>query len=170
MNPWELFPLIAGYECVNGQLRLYVDSPRPELSFTRCRGTRTPLFRLYSGADAEEIMRWLAHNRVWQCLRIPPPHSRERGIRAVLLASDWHCGEASALFRLARTRHIRDEAHREQLQREVRFLIESVLEHPVREGELEELHLIEDLVHVAPTDVELATITEIVEMFFGVRG
>lgn len=72
MNIWDIFPLIVGYERVGDQVRLYVDGPTPEPSFTRQRGVRTPLFHLYAGRDAEAVLAWLDRNRVWQCLRVPP--------------------------------------------------------------------------------------------------
>src|SRR4051812_42143270 len=124
MNLWAMFPLICGYERVaRDQVRLYVEGPKPVPNFTRRQGVRTPLFHLYAGRDAEAVCAWLAKNRVWQCLRVPPPYTPEQGIRAVLLASNWHGGFGSAMLYLARTRMIADDAHRERLQFEVRLLI-----------------------------------------------
>ncbi len=162
----SLFPLISGYEDVGGGLRLYVEGPTPTPSLTRSRGVRTPLFHLFTGADAEEITAWLARNRAWQCLRVPPAYRRERGVRAVLVASEWHCGEASALFAFSRDRVIADDAHRLRLQREVRVLIASVIENPVKDGELQDLQLVEDVVNVAPLGVEVASTAEVVTAFF----
>lgn len=170
MNLWDIFPLIVGYERVGDQVRLYVDGPTPEPSFTRRRGVRTPLFRLYSGQDAQDILAWLGQYRAWQVLRVPPPFSSEQGVRAVLLASNWHGGFGSAMFRLARTRMIADDAHRERLQFDVRLLIEMVLENPVRDGEFEELQTLEDAINTAPLGVELATTAEVVDGFFGSAG
>lgn len=170
MNLWDTFPLIAGYEQVGEQLRLYVDGPTPQPSFTRKRGVRTPLFHIYSGRDAEEVMQWLDRNRAWQVLRVPPPFTPERGVRAVLFAFDWHCGEGSALALLARTRMIVSDDHRRQLQREVSLLIGSVLENPVRDGEFGELQDLEDAINTAPLRVELATTAEVVDGFFGSAG
>ena len=170
MNWWSVFPLVCGYECVGDQVRLYVDGPTPTPSFTRQQGVRTSLFRLYSGHDAESILKWLAQNRVWQVLRVPPPFTPERGVRAVLAASEWYCGDGSALSRFARSRMIDSEDHRERLRREVSLLIGSVLENPVREGELQELQGIEDVINAAPTGVELASTAEVVNAYFGSAG
>jgi hypothetical protein len=170
MNLWDTFPLIAGYEQVGEQLRLYVDGPTPPPSFTRKRGVRTPLFHLYSGRDAEEVMQWLDRNRAWQVMRVPPPYTSELGLRAVLLASEWHGGGGSAMLALARTRAIADDAHRERLRHEVRLLVESVLENPVRDGEFAELQTLEDAINAAPLGVELATLGKVVDEFFGTAG
>jgi hypothetical protein len=170
MNWWSVFPFVCGYECVGDQVRLYVDGPTPTPSFSRQQGVRSPLFRLYSGQDAESILTWLAQNRVWQVLRVPPPFGSERGVRAILAASDWNCGEGSALSRFACSRMIDSEAHRERLRREVNLLIGSVLENPVRIGELQELQAIEDVVNAAPTGVELASTAELVNAYFGSAG
>jgi hypothetical protein len=48
MNLWELFPSICGYERIGDQVRLYVDGPKPQPNFTRRRGVRTAVFRLYA--------------------------------------------------------------------------------------------------------------------------
>lgn len=170
MDMWKVFPLIVGYEVVGNEVRLYVDGPTPQPSFTRQRGKRTPLFHLYAGRDAEAVLAWLDRNRAWQVMRVPPPFTRELGVRAVLLASDWHGGFGSSLLALARTRMIADDAHRERLQREVRLLIEMVLENPVRDGEFAELQTLEDALNVAPLGVELATTAEVVDGFFGTAG
>jgi hypothetical protein len=170
MNWWSIFPFVCGYECVGDQVRLYVDGPTPTPSFDRRQGVRSPLFRLYSGQDAESILAWLAQNRAWQVLRVPPPLTPERGVRAVLAASEWHCGEGSALALLARTRMIVSDDHRQRLQREVSLLIGSVLENPVRDGEFPELQGIEDVVNAAPIGVELANTDEVVNTFFGSAG
>ena len=167
MDLWRMFPLVTGYELVDGRLRLYVDGPNPSPSFNRDRGVRTALFHLYDRADAEAVMAWLAKNRAWQCLRVPPAFDRERAARAVLLAGDWHGGTASAMYLLSNTRIIRDEVHRERLLREVRATIQSVLENPVGGDEFGDLQLLEDVIHVAPPGVELATSGELVDAFFG---
>lgn len=170
MNLWDTFATICGYEVVGGQLRLYLDSPTPTRSYTRERGVRSPLFRLYAGADAQAVVAWLDANKAWQCMRVAPPLTAERAVRAVLLADNWHGGEGSGLLRLARTRVVADDAHREQLRREVRLLIGMVLENPVRGGELQELHLVEDVVNTAPLGVELCGTAEVVDAFFGAAG
>ena len=167
MDWWRIFPLINGYERVEGQVRLYVEGPTPTPNFDRQRGVRTPLFRLYDGSDAESIMTWLSENRVWQVLRIPQPLTPQTGVRAVLVASEWHCGEGSALFTFARDRVIADNAHRLRLQREVRLLIATVIENPVKDGELQDLQTVEDVVNVAPLGVEVATTADVVEAHFG---
>ncbi|MBY0456620.1 MAG: hypothetical protein K2V38_04730, partial [Gemmataceae bacterium] len=154
MNLWEIFPSICGYERIGDQVRLYVDGPTPQHSFTRRRGVRTALFRLYAGRDAQDILAWLDRNRAWQVMRVSPPYSPELGIRAVLLATDWRGG--SAILGLARTRKIADDAHRERLRHEVRLLIEMVLENPVRDGEFGDLQDLEDAISAAPLGVELA--------------
>lgn len=167
MNWANVFLQICGYEQIGDQVRLYVESAYPQPSFNRQRGMRSPLFHLYDGRDAEAILAWLAHNRAWQCLRVPPEYCPEWGARAILLASDWHSGEASGLFRLASTRVIHDDAHRHQLQREVRLLIAMVLENPVRDGEFADLSFLEDVVNAAPAGNELATPAQVVDAFFG---
>jgi hypothetical protein len=170
MNWWSVFPFVCGYECVGDQVRLYVDGPTPTPSFDRRQGVRTSLFRLYSGQDAESILMWLAQNRAWQVLRVPPPFTSEPGVRAILAASEWHGGEGSALALLARTRMIVSDDHRHRLQREVSLLIGSVLENPVRDGEFQELQGIEDVINAAPTGVELASTSEVMNAYFGSAG
>ena len=144
-----------------------LDGPTPTASFDRQRGIRTQLFRLYGGGDAESIMAWLSANKAWQCLRVPPPLDKERCVRAVLVASEWHCGEGSALFKFARDRVIADDADRLRLQREVRLLIQCVIENPVKDGELQDLQAVEDVVNVAPLGVEVASTAEVVNAYFG---
>jgi hypothetical protein len=170
MNWWSVFPFVSGYEEIGEQIRLYLDWPTPTVNFHRQRGERTLLFRLYSGGDAKSILAWLSHNKAWQVLRVPPPLTPERSVRAVLAASDWHGGELSALFGFARTRKIADDIHRERLQNEVRLLIGMVIENPVCDGELQELQIIEDVINVAPVGVELATSAQVVDAFFGSAG
>lgn len=170
MDLWKVFPLVAGYERIGDEVRLYVEGPTPQPSFTRQRGKRTPLFHLYSGDDAVEVMAWLDRNRAWQVMRVTPPYTPTLGVRAVLLASNWHGGGGSALLALARTRRIADDAHRERLRQEVRLLIEMTLENPVRDGEFTELQTLEDGINAAPLGVELATAAEVVDGFFGSAG
>jgi hypothetical protein len=170
MNLWDIFPSICGFERVGDQVRLYVDGPTPTPSFTRRRGVRTPLFHLYAGRDAEEIVEWLDRNRAWQVMRVPPPYTPELGVRAVLLAANWLGGSGSAMFGLARARLIADDAHRERLRQEVRLLVEMVIENAVRDGEFEELQTLEDAINAAPLGVELATAAEVVDGFFSTAG
>jgi hypothetical protein len=167
MDWWRVFPFVSGYERVGDQVRLYVVGPTPTASFDRQVGVRTPLFRLYSGRDAESILAWLSANKAWQVLRIPQPLTPQTGVRAVLVASDWHGGEGTALFAFSRDRVISADAHRHRLQREVRVLVASVIENPVRDGELQDLQTLEDVVNVAPLGVEVATTAEVVDAYFG---
>lgn len=95
-----------------------------------------------------------------------PEYRPQWGARAILLASDWNSGEALGLFRFAGTRVIHDDAHRQQLQREVRLLIAMALENPVRDGEFEELQFLEDVIDSAPAGTELATPAQVVDTFF----
>lgn len=167
MNWANVFGCACGYERVGEQVRVYVESAEPKPTFNLLRGRRAELFHLYAGPDAEAILAWLARNRAWQSLRVAPEYRPEWGARAILLATDWHSGEASGLFRFAGTRVIHDDAHRQQLQREVRLLLAMVLENPVRDGEFEDLQFLEDVIDAAPVGSELATPTQVVDTFFG---
>ncbi len=167
MNWANVFLCACGYERIGDQVRVYVERADPQPNFHRQRGERSSLFHLYAGQEAEAILVWLARNRAWQCLRVPPEYRPEWGARAVLLASDWHSGEVSGLFQFAGTRAIHDDAHRHQLQREVRLLIAMVLENPVRRGEFEDLQFLEDVIDSAPAGNELATPAQVVDAFFG---
>ena len=100
------------------------------------------------------------------CLRVPV-YTREKGVRAVLVADRWRGGDGSALSDLGRDRTIRDENHRRRLQQEVELLIGMVLENPVKAGELGELHVVQDVINVGPVGVALATAGEVIEAFFG---
>lgn len=166
----NVFPYICGYERLGDQIRLYVEGTTPQPNFGLSRGRRSSLFHLYGGADVESLLSWLARNRAWQALRVPPEYRTEWGVRAVLLASDWNSGEASGLFLFARTRAVNDDHHRERLQREVRWLISMVLENPVRDGEFSDLQFLEDVINAAPAGVELATPAQVVDGFFGSAG
>lgn len=167
MNFWAIFPTICGYERVGpDRLRLYVEGPTPESRLDRPRGVRTSLFRLYAGGDAEAVLSWLDRNKAWQILRVPPPFTAQMGVRAVLVASEWHCGEASALFELASTRIVSDHDHRERIRQEVHWLIESAIENPVHD-EFERFRFLEDVINVAPEGTELCSPCEIVAAFFG---
>lgn len=157
----------CGYEEAEGKVRVYVEGPVPTPSFSRRRGVRSPLFHLFAGEEAEALKAWLSRHRAWQAIRVPLAYSRERGVRALLVAANWHGGERSALFSLARTRQIRDHAHRERLLTEVWCIIDAVIENPERDGELDELQLLEDVLHTAPAGVELATTAEFVDAHFG---
>ncbi len=155
-----LFVCVSGYERVGGEYRLYVDGPVPRPQLHRRVGERTPLFHLFAGADAERVEAWLARNRAWMCLRVPT-YTRQKGVRAVLTASRWRGGDGSALADLGRDHVIRDEGHCERLHHEVELLVGLVLENPVRDGELEELHDLQDVVNAGPLGVELATAAEV---------
>lgn len=167
MNWANVLACSCGYEQIGEQVRVYVESAEPQPSFNRQRGARSALFHLYAGRDAEDLCAWLARNRAWQSLRVAPEYRPEWGERAILLASDWNSGEASALFRFAGTRAIHDVNHRRQLQREVRWLISAVLENPVRDGEFEDLLFLEDVINSAPVGAELTTPAQVVDAFFG---
>lgn len=162
-----LFVYVAGYEKVaDDQYRLYVTGPNPEPQLHRRVGERTHLFRIFAGEDATRIEAWLSHNRASMCLRVPA-YDREKGVRAVLAAGRWRGGDGSAISDFGRDRMIRDEEHRERLRREVELLVGMVLENPVRDGELEELHELQDTIHVGPVGVELATTAAVVATLFG---
>ena len=167
MNLDILFVYVAGYERVgDDQYRLYVTGPIPKPQLHRRVGERTQLFHLFAGEDATRIEAWLARNRAWTCLRIPT-YTREKGVRAVLAADRWRGGDGSAIADFGRDRMIRDEEHRERLRREVELLVGMVLENPVRNGELADLHDIQGVVNAGPVGVELATTAEIVAAYFG---
>ena len=156
-----LFLYVAGYEKVaDDQYRLYVTGPVPKPQLHRRVGERMPLFHLFAGPDAERIEAWLARNRAWQCLRIPT-YDRKKGVRAVLTADRWRVGDGSAISDLGRDRLIRDEDQRKRLRNEVELLVGMVLGNPVRPGELEELHELQDVVNAAPLDTELCPAVEV---------
>ena len=155
-----LFIFVAGYEQVaDGQYRLYVTGPVPKPQLQRRVGERTPLFHVFVGEDAGRVEAWLARNRAWMCLRVPT-YDREKGLRAVLTAGRWRGGDGSALCDLARDRLIRDDGHRERLRREAELLVGLVLGNPLKEGELEELHELQDVANAGPVGVELCTPAE----------
>lgn len=170
MNWANVFLCACGYERIGDQVRVYVERADPQPNFHRQRGARSALFHLYAGQEAEAILVWLARNRAWQSLRVAPEYRPQWGAWAVLLASDWHSGEVSGLFRFAGTRTIHDDGHRHQLQREVRLLLAMVLENPVREGEFEDLQFLEDVINSAPAGNELATPAQVVDAHFGSAG
>jgi len=156
-----LFLYVAGYEkLTDDQYRLYVTGPVPKPQLHRRVGERMPLFHLFAGPDAERIEAWLARNRAWQCLRIPT-YDRKKGVRAVLTADRWRVGDGSAISDLGRDRLIRDEDQRKRLRNEVELLVGMVLGNPVRPGELEELHELQDVVNAAPLDTELCPAVEV---------
>lgn len=162
-----LFMYASGYEQVaDDQYRVYVDGPVPTPQLNRRVGQRTLLFHVFAGEDAGRVEAWLARHRACMCLRVPI-FTREKGITAVLAADRWRGGDGSALSEFARDRTIRDEAHRRRLRGEVEMLVNMVLENPVREGELAELHDIQDVVNAGPVGVELATAGEVIGAYFG---
>src|SRR4051794_18917703 len=69
MQVEELLLLCCGFEDDGGNFKFYLDSLTPQPSFSREQGVRTPLFRLFSGEDAEAIRKWLACRRAWDVLR-----------------------------------------------------------------------------------------------------
>ncbi len=157
-----LFVFVAGYEkTADDQYRLYVTGPVPRPQLNRRVGERTPLFHLFAGSDAGRVEAWLARNRAWQCVRVPT-YTRDKGVRAVMTASRWRGGDGSATSDLASDRLIRDDGHRERLRREVELLVGMVLGNPVRKGELEELHELQDIVNAAPLATELCSVAEVV--------
>ena len=161
-----LFVYVAGYEKVaDDQYRLYVTGPVPKPQLHRRVGERTQLFHLFAGEDATRVEAWLARNRAWMCLRVPT-YTREKGVRAVLAADRWRGGDGSALSDFARDRTIRDRDHQTRLACEVEWMVNMVLENPVRAGELAELHDIQDVVNAGPVGVELATTAEVVAAYF----
>ena len=163
MRVEELLLLCCGIEDDGQCVKLYLDSPQPELSVSREQGIRTQLFHLFSGDDAETIRNYLATRRAWDVLRVAPEYSKERGIAALRIASQWHSGQWSPLYSFASTRRIHGEKHREQLRHEVNVLIGSVLENPVHPHEYADLSLLRDVIATAPLDTELATAREVCE-------
>lgn len=161
MRPDLLLFTACGFEDDGEHVRVYVDCPRPAVSFTRDRGVRTPLFHLLAGEEADAFRRWLSQNRAWECLRVPPAYTRDRGVRAIRIAFDWHSGGGSPLYQFASTRSIRDEAHRERAYRDVGHCITSVIENPVSENEYADLRLLAEVILTAPAGVELATAAEV---------
>ena len=156
-----LFLFVAGYEKVaDDGYRLYVTGPIPKPQLSRRVGERTPLFHLFAGEDARRVESWLARNRAWMCLRVPT-YDRAKGVRAVLTAGRWRGGDGSAISDFARNRLIRDDEHRGRLRREVELLVGMVLGNPVKKGELEELHELQDVANAAPAGVELRTPAEV---------
>jgi hypothetical protein len=161
MQVEQLLLLCCGFEDDGRDVRLYLDSPDPQPSFTRESGVRTPLFHLFVGEDAEAIRRYLVAHRAWEVLRVPQAYSRERGTAAVRIAWRWHAGEGCPVHEFASARTVHGERHRERLWRRVNALIASVLENPVGPGEFEELALLREVVLTAPSDTELATPQEV---------
>ncbi|MBX9579364.1 MAG: hypothetical protein K2X87_03570 [Gemmataceae bacterium] len=156
MLPDLLFPYLLGYEDDGESIRMYVDGPAPEVSFTRDRGARTALFYWITGADAEAVRRWLAGHRAWQVLRVPPPYTPDRGGRAVRVAAAWAGGDDCPLRRFAASRRVADEDDRERAYREVGRLLQDVIENPVRAGEYQDLRLLAEVLLTAPAGAELA--------------
>lgn len=156
MLPELWFPYLLGFEDVGGSIRFYVDGPTPEPSFVRDRGRRTPLFHWITGAEAEAVRRWLAGNRAWEVLRVPPPYTPERGVRAVRVAAAWAGGGRCPLRRFAAARRVEDEAHREAAYREVGRHLQDVIENPVREGEYGDLRLLAEVLLTATAGAALA--------------
>ena len=155
-----LFLFVAGYERVgDGHYRLYVTGPIPKPQLSRRVGERTPLFHVFAGPDAGRVESWLRRNRAWMCLRVPT-YDREKGVQAVLTAGRWRGGDGSALSDLARDRLIRDDGHRERLRTEAELLVGMVLGNPVKKGELEELHELQDAINAGPVGVGLCTLAE----------
>ena len=152
----------VGFEDDGGHVRFFLDSPRPEVSLTRGRGVRTPLFRLFAGDDAHKFREYIARHRCWEVMRVPPEYTPERGAAAVRIAARWHAGRSSPLHLFAAARRVRDEEHRGQLRRAVGYLIASVLENPVHDREYADLTLLRQVIDTAPAGVELCAAREAV--------
>jgi hypothetical protein len=155
MRPDLLLLTACGIEDDGESVRVYVDGPTPEPSYTRDRGIRSDLFHLFSGEDAATIRGWLRQNRAWDCLRVPSGYTRDRGVRAIQVAFEWHSGGGSPLYQFASTRRVHDDAHRERAYREVGFCIRSVIENPVGGHEYADLRLLAEVILTAPLGVEL---------------
>ena len=149
----------VGFEDDGEHVRFFLDSPTPEVSLTRERGVRTPLFRLYAGDDAREFREYIARHRCWEVMRVPT-YDREKGVQAVRTAGRWRGGDGSAISDFGRDRVVRDDGHRERLHREVELLVGMVLGNPVKKGELEELHELQDAINAGPVGVGLCTLAE----------
>mgnify|MGYP000857568993 FL=1 len=155
MNIDLLLTTCCGFEDDGEHVRFFLDSPTPEVSFTRERGVRTDLFHLFGGDEAQAIREYLARHKCWGVLRVPPPYTPERGDAAVRVAVRWHSGRFSPLYLFAADRRVRDEEHRDQLRRAVGFLIASVLENPVRESDYTDLDLLRQVIETAPVATDL---------------
>jgi len=161
MDVDRLFLIACGYEDNGQEIRLFLEGPNPQPSFSRPRGVRTNLFYFFVGDEADAIRAWLSTRKAWQVLRVPPPYSKERGIAALRIARSWSSGPASPLFRLASARRIDSEEHRDRLRVELNALIGDVIENPVQPHEFPDLQLVEDVVNTAPLHIELATPGEV---------
>ncbi len=163
MRVENLLLTCCGFDEEGGNFKFYVEGPRPVPSVSRRRGVRTPLFHLFTGEDARAIRGYLATHRAWDVLRIPPPYTHERGVRAIRISFDWHSGPKSPLYSFASARGIYGEGHRDQLRREVNALIGDVLENPNAgsPSEYGDLILVREVVATAPVNVELATSGEV---------
>lgn len=160
MNIDVLLMTCCGFEDDGEFIRFYLDSPTPDVSFTRDRGARTDLFHLFGGDDARTIREYLARHKCWGVLRVPPPYTPERGDAAVRVAGRWHSGRHSPLYLFAADRRVRDEEHRGQLRRAVGFLIASVLENSVRESDYTDLDLLRQVIETAPVATDIGTTTD----------
>jgi hypothetical protein len=155
-----LLTTCCGFEDDGEHVRFFLDSPTPDVSFTRDRGVRTDLFHLFGGDDARTIREYLARHKCWDVLRVPPPYTPERGDAAVRVAGRWHSGRYSPLFLFAADRCIRDEEHRGQLRRAVSYLIASVLENPTDDRHYPDLDLLRQVIETAPLATDLGTTTD----------
>lgn len=155
MNIDLLLMTCCGFEDDGEHVRFYLDSPTPEVSFTRERGVRTDLFHLFGGDDARRFREYLSWHRCWDVMRVPPPYTPERGAAAVRVAGRWHSGRHSPLYLLAADRRVRDEEHRDQLRRAVGFLIASVLENPTDDRHYADLALLRQVIETAPLATDL---------------
>lgn len=161
MQVERLFLLCCGFEDDGNEVKVYLDSPDPQPSISRQHGVRTSLFHLSVGEDAEAIRRFVSQHRTWDLLRVPQAFSRERGVKAIHIAWQWHGGKGCPIYEFASTRTIHGERHREQLRQKVNAIIGSVIENPVRPGEYEELVLLREVIVTAPIDTALAASNDI---------
>jgi hypothetical protein len=160
MNVEYLLLTCCGVEDDGECVRLYLDSPTPEPSARRDRPVKTTLFHLLGGADAQAVRDYLARHRCWDVIRVPQNYTQERGIAAIRVAARWHSGRYSPLYLFAAARTIRDEEHRRQLSRAVRFLLGSVLENPTDDRHYTDLSLLREVIETAPVGFELCTANE----------
>src|SRR5947209_1609012 len=116
MDVEQIFQACCGFEDDGTTFTFYFDGPYSEPSVACNEGVRTPLYRLFSGQDAETIRQWLRGQRAWNRLRIPADYTRAKGIQAIRIATDWNDGQWSPLYSFASTRTIHGEDHREALR------------------------------------------------------
>jgi hypothetical protein len=161
----RLIQEICGYDDDGTRVRLYFEEPNPLPSLDRQQGVRSGIFRDLTSEGALAFRSWVYRNRAWECMKVAPPYSRERGIAALRLAFSWQWGPATPLYDFAAGRTIRDEDHREALRQEVQLLIGGVLENPNpgNPNELPGLRLLAEVIATAPAGTRLASRAELHE-------